>query len=163
MSKTEKIARIVGKTNYHDLKQGFAPGTFIGDTDADIKFALGVAQSREGDVAVMALETRYARTLRHECALRRAWNRRCKEGGRLPHKQAVVVSRIGSALAIRQLAGAPLSQREVEEWAWLCCVSPDRMNEAMRDCEDWLLTVSGNAKDAFLDAIESGHNLRRSA
>lgn len=158
--KTEHIARMIGKTTFHDLKEGFAPGTFIGDSDADIKHALGLAQDNMGEAAVQALMTRFASTLAYERPLRRAWAKERREGafasganrGR-DGRQAAIIDRVASALAIRELAGAALSKTEIEEWAWLLFTSQPTMTQAVRDCREWLDDMVRDAKDAFLGAL----------
>lgn len=155
--KTEKIARMVGKTTYHDLKQGFASGTFVGDSDADIKHALGMVRTRLGELHVMVLETKYASTIMHERAIRRAWDRYCrdetiKNGGKRV-KESFSTQRVGAALAIRALAGAPVVKADREEWAWLLCVSQSAMSVAIHDCAAWLDDICHAATRTFLEVL----------
>lgn len=149
MSRTEKIAHMMGKTTYKDFRQGFASGTFVGDSDADIKHALGIAQAQAGALAVQVLETRYASTLAHERAIRRAWEQHRKDGA-----TATPVRRMAGCLAIRQLAGAPaLSAREADEYAWMSGCASQTLEAEMQVCSDWLAGLCGDAKGVFLDAL----------
>jgi hypothetical protein len=156
-AKLEKIARMEGKTTYKDFRQGFASRSLAGDSDADIKMALGMAQRQVGALAVQVLETRYASTLKHERALRRAWDRKVREDAaaaktkRGSHDAAV--QRMGAALAIRRLAGAHMIQHEVAEYAWMLCVRRETLDEAMRAAGAWLDGLCSEAEQAFIKAL----------
>jgi hypothetical protein len=147
--KIERIARTVGTTTFRDLKEGFGGGLSTHDSDADIKAALGMAQSRVGELAVMVLESRYASTLRYEWVIRRAYERECARVG--PHARAK--RRIATALAIRQFVGAKLAPRDIEGWAWLMCGHRNDLKRDMAACTLWLNAKCDDAKDVFLDAM----------
>jgi len=153
-TKLEKVARMGGKTTYKDFREGFAACSLMGDSDADIKAALGIAQRHVGAMAVQALETRYASMLHHERGLRRAWDRQlrdAKSGKRSSHDAAV--QRMSAALAIRRFAGARMIQHEVAEYAWMSCARREVIEQYMRDCGAWLDSLCGEAERAFLEAL----------
>lgn len=156
-TKLEKVARMGGKTTYKDFREGFAACSLMGDSDADIKAALGMAQRRAGGLAVQVLETRYASTLMHERALRRAWDRVRKDAartsGKTRDKCTVTTDRLGAALAIRYVAGAKISKPDVEEWSWLLCVSHGTLAAAIHQCTSWLDELCSDAERAFIDAM----------
>lgn len=157
--KAEKIARMVGKQT-RDFRDGFATvAPLAHDSDADIKAALGMAQRRVGPLAVQVLELHYASSLQHEHAIRRAWDRylhnNAKEQGMKREHGRIVVSRIAAALTIRSFAGAKLSDRDIEEWAWIVRASQQVMDEAIAACETWLRDMCSHAEQKFLEAIGS--------
>lgn len=164
-AKLEKVARMMGKTTYKDFRQGFSTRSLAQDSDADIKAALGMAQRAIGDrgaLAVQVLETRCASTLVHERALRRAWDRHCKQAAEALGRQRgrneqheIAIERLGAALAIRYLAGAKTAKPDIDEWAWVLRTSQYNVDKAVRDCGAWLDELCWEAEREFLRAIES--------
>lgn len=158
-AKLEKIARMEGKTTYKDFRQGFASRSLAGDSDADIKMALGMAQRQVGALAVQALETQCASTLRHERALRRAWDRKAREDAKNAKIRVsshdVAVQRLGAALAIRQHAGARMIQHEIAEYAWMLCVRRETLDNAVRAAGAWLDGLTSEASEDFLAALDN--------
>jgi len=156
--KTEKIARMVGKTTYKDFRDGFSGATLHDDSDADIKMALGMAQRQAGVLAVQVLETRYASTLMHERVIRRARDRHLNDSAkRLGVKRdqpTTAKQRLACALAIRKLAGARVIGLEVTEYAWMLCSRREDLDDHMRSAEAWLNDLCTTATDAFLTALE---------
>jgi len=156
--KTEKIARMVGKTTYKDFRDGFSGATLHDDSDADIKMALGMAQRQAGVLAVQVLETRYASTLMHERVIRRARDRHLNDSAkRLGVKRdqhTTAKQRLACALAIRKLAGARVIGLEVTEYAWMLCSRREDLDDHMRSAETWLNDLCTTATDAFLTALE---------
>lgn len=154
---TEKIARMGGKTTYKDFREGFASGTLQGDTDADIKGALGIAQSKTSPLAVQVLETRYASTMRYERVIRRAWDRHLNDiAKRLELKRdqhTIAKQRLAAALSIRQLAGAKMIQLEVAEYAWMVNARRADIDDHMRACTAWFEDLRSGAERAFLEAM----------
>lgn len=150
-AKAEKVARMFGKTAYKDFRQGFAQRMVMdADTDADIKAALGMAQKAHGVVAVMALETHYAGTLVHEQLLRRAWDDRC---GKPDDPSTYAVRRLGCSIAIREHAGAPMSRREVSEWAWILHTRYETVTAMVRQPLCWLEDITSKAAGVFVAAL----------
>lgn len=156
--KTEKIARMVGKTTYKDFRDGFSGATLQDDSDAEIKMALGMAQRQAGVLAVQVLETRYASTLMHERVIRRARDRHLNDSAkRLGVKRdqhTTAKQRLACALAIRKLAGARVMGLEVTEYAWMLCSRREDLDDHMRSAETWLNDLCTTASDAFLTALE---------
>lgn len=162
--KTEKIARVVGRSTFRDFREGFG-GIATSDPDADIKMALGMARSREGELAVMVLELRYARMLEHERVIRKAWD--SEQAGQLAgsrEKYTIAVQRMAAALAIRRFAGARMIQHEIDQYAWMVCCRRRAIEDFMRECETWLDDRCKDAADAFMEAmtgIRRGRKARR--
>lgn len=161
-AKLEKIARMEGKTTYKDFRQGFASASLAGDSDADIKMALGMAQRQVGALAVQVLETRYASTLKHERALRRAWDRHCKDMAKIgggtrgrAERHSIAMERLAAALAIRHLAGAKVAKPDVEEWAWVICAGQDSLASLVRTCGAWLDDLCSGAERVFLESLDA--------
>jgi hypothetical protein len=147
----EKVARMFGKTTYKDFRQGFAQVSRLdADSDSDLKSALGIAQTRVGEVAIMALETHYASTLEYQRELRRAWDVHC---GPPDSDVQYPVRRLGVSLAIIEHAGRVTSQREVKEWAWMLRTRSETIDEAIRAAMIWLEGITSSATRAFLDAL----------
>jgi hypothetical protein len=152
MTSKTSIARIAGKTTFRDYREGFG-GITTTDTDADIKAALGVARSREGDLAVRVLELRYVHVLDNERVIRRAWDE--EQANRTPARDshAIAVQRMASALAIRRFAGARMIQHEIDQYAWMVRCRRRVIEDLMRECETWLDGLCKDAGDAFMEAI----------
>jgi hypothetical protein len=158
--KTERIARMVGKTTFRDFREGFAQ-SLAKDSDMDIKMALGMAQSNVGPLAVKIMETRYASTLLHEDELRRAYDRELASQTRGRAAHVVAVQRISAALAIREFAGARNARSEVPRYAWLVRVRRETIDLIMDDCFSWLLEQCIPAVDAFNVAMGVVREKRR--
>lgn len=164
---SEKIARMVGKTTYKDFREGFAGVSFLGDSDADIKHALGVAQRNAGPLAVQVLELHYAMALRHEMAIRKAWDRHlddlAKRSDSTRSQHIVAKQRMAAALAVRQFAGAKMIQLEVAKFAWTVNARRCDIDEQMRSCTAWLEALRGEAEREFLEAMSIIKPGRRAA
>ena len=147
----EKIARMHGKTTYKDFRQGFAKVVPIdADSDSSLKAALSYAQTATSELAVMALQTRYASTLEYQRELRRAWDAHC---GQAKDPQYYPVRRLGCSLAIIEHAGRVASQREVKEWAWMLRTRSETIDDAIRQAIIWLDELTNSAERAFLAAL----------
>lgn len=155
MSKTEKIARIVGRASkFRDFREGFAT-LLVQDSDVDIKIALGIAQSKAGELAVNMMETRYASTLMHEDRLRRAYDLELKGRATAPRTAHVTaIQRMGAALAIREFAGARNVRTELPQYAWLLKTHRETLTVIMDDCMGWLLHGCINGVHAFNVALD---------
>lgn len=158
--KTERIARMAGKTTFRDFREGFGGGLSTHDSDADIKAALGMARSKVGALPVQILETRYASSLQYERDLRWALDRMLKdEGSRDSH--GIAVQRMSAALAIRKFAGARMIQNEVAAYAWLVHCHRLVIEAYMHRCNDWMNDHCEKAKKAFLKAMADIHEEER--
>jgi hypothetical protein len=147
----EKIARMHGKTTYKDFRQGFAQVSRLdADSDSDIKAALGIAQHRAGNLAVMALETHYASSLEYQRELRRGWDVHC---GPPDDAFSYPVRRLGCSLAIIEHAGRVATQREVKEWAWMLHTRTETIDGYIRAACIWLDELTGTAARVFLAAL----------
>lgn len=147
MSKLEKVARIMGRTVFRDLREGFGGSLTGRDTDEDVKFALGVARTNAGALSVWVFETKYASTIIHEGSIARAYDQ--NEAVALPPH----FRRISATLAVRCYAGLRMQRPDFERWAWLLHVRRRTVEEAVDDCTSWLDNLCGDAAKEFLIAI----------
>jgi hypothetical protein len=153
---TQRIACIVGKSTYRDLRDGFTAASLTHDSDADIKAALGIAQHRVGAVAVCALETRYARTLMHERRLLGTWDRLRRGDGKEDVREhaIIILDRHAASLAIRHMAHAgdqPVA--DLPHYAWLLRVRRERLRDCIDECRLWLDDECACGVHAFLVAL----------
>jgi hypothetical protein len=127
----ERVARMAGSTTYRDFGEamGASSGT---DPDDLLKGALGFVAAHGGDLAAYALETYYTGSLCHEKRLRALWDKQAD------NKDAVALSRISCALAIRQFAGGRMSQTDVSDWAWLVHTRRDTLEKQVAEVLAWL-------------------------
>ncbi len=158
---TQRIARMVGKSTYRDLRDGFTPGSLRGDSDADIKLALGMAQSIAGVLPVYALETRYASTLMHERALLTAWDKRHREAFPKRAAHVVAIQRVGASLAVRVFARGNGVAGAVAHYAWLVHTRRENLQDPIDACLAWLQDQSRDGVNAFLEAIDGVRFRRR--
>jgi len=150
VSKLEKVAHIVGKSVFRDLREGFGGGLSGKDTDEDVKFALGVAKNRAGELAVLVFETKYASTLMHEGLIARAYDE--QEAANVPPH----IRRIAATLAVRCYAGLRMQRPDFERWAWLLCARRSSVEAVVNACTGWLDSRCGDATREFLKALGEG-------
>jgi len=139
---TERVAAMLGKTTFRDVRNvrgGLAAHRLV---DSDIAAALGIVQTRRGDIVVKAMETYYASTLVHEPELCREWDRRAQK----PDYQSAVIDRTGAMLALRRFAGATYRQAELANYAWMIKARRAVLDEAIQRAHEWLqaLLIQGN-------------------
>lgn len=158
-TKTERISLIAGKTSYKGFREGFGC-SLSGDSDADIKMALGYAQKKSSAAAVKALETKYASIMLHEDFLCRAfmahmaevvWTGARKDEGRDMHVQAK--HRFACALAVRQFAGSRYIKSELPRYAWLLACRREYLEGILDYASRWLEDLATPAEDAFIKAL----------
>jgi hypothetical protein len=153
--RAQRIAIMMGRTAYRDLRQGFGGGLAY-DSDADIKCAWGEMAHRCGPVCEQAFITKYASSLRNEPALRRAWWTHAKGAfASRGDRGAVHIYRIAGSLAVRQLAGLKIGSEMLREWAWLAHTSQPYFAEIVGAATYWLEDRASVAKRAFEDALPS--------
>lgn len=156
MSKqAQRIAIMMGRTAYRDLREGFGGGLAY-DSDADIKCAWGEMAHRCGQVCEQAFITKYTSSLRDEPALRRAWWAHAKQAfASRGDRGAVHVYRIAGSLAIRQLAGLKMGSEMLREWAWLAHTSQPYFEAIVEAATRWMEDKAYAARKAFEDALPS--------
>lgn len=160
MASTEQLARLFGKTTFTALRAGFGHG-LDADPDADIKGALGIVRTRCGELAARCMETHYASTLAFEAGLRRAWwEHRRVTAAKFANRPPIHVARIGGALAIRALAGIPITQEMRKEWAWLAHTSQATFDDEFFAALNWCEDESLKGARVFLDAMQDVHDRR---
>ena len=159
-AKVERIARIAGRTAYKSFREGFG-GSLSHDTDLDIKVALGMTQRRTSQLAVRALETKYASTHLHEQQLRREFMAYLldkvlygayKAAARNKHQMAIY--RFGCSLAILEFAGHRYVQNQLAQYAWMLMCRRQSLEEAMELTHRWLNDLANQAEEEFYKAIK---------
>jgi hypothetical protein len=138
----ERIAEMMGKTAYRDIRDGVAEG--FRPSFPDVAANLGAIQRERGETAVQALETYYGSTLMHEHSLRHAWDAHCRRTEPDIDYETSVLARMGCALAIRQLAGLEYGSSELREYAWIIRVRQETLKVSVLLAEDWLDELWGN-------------------
>lgn len=144
----EKIARMVGRGSFHDLRQGFGTSLSPTDTDADVKFALGYAQSECGWLPCVVLLAKYASSVADAEEIARCYIRDTKTA-----THGAPVHRLAALLAVRQLAGQRLSESVYKRWGWVLGCNYQVVQESVRAAAQWLDDQWPAAKDAFLIGI----------
>lgn len=132
----ERIAALMGKSAYRDLRDGFSAAGAPALTDQDVAAAIGAAAHLVGRAGVMALETYYGSTLLHQAALLRAWeDSQRKEGDT---REEIVLTRFGGALAIQQMAGSKVPSSAYSEYAYLIFSRREKLEARVRAAGAWL-------------------------
>jgi hypothetical protein len=142
----ERVAALMGGTAFRDSAGRSGMPKF---TDQDVAAALGMVQIQRGEIMIKALETYYASTLMHEIELRRAWDRRAE--GRA-HDE-IVLSRLASAIGIRQVAGAAFGRSEILDYAWMIHTRRERLEDAVRDVVQWMESMRQTATTDVLRSL----------
>lgn len=135
----ERIAALIGKSAYVDLRDGLGGTCPLRIRDQDIAAALGWVSKTVGKAAPMVLETHYGSTLIHEDALLRMWEDREHKPGQA--REVVVVTRFAGALAIRQVAGAKHGVTQYAQYAYLIMSRRETLQARVTDAMAWLEEV----------------------
>lgn len=133
----ERIAALMGRTAYRDIREGFGGTGRPELTDQDLAAALGIVSKERGRLACLVLETHYASTLRHAEALLRAWDEREHRPGR--PAADVVLTRFAGELAIREFASMRYGTPQLAHFAYLVFSRRERLQERMKDAQRWLV------------------------
>lgn len=134
----ERIASLIGRTAYVDLREGLGGTCPLRIRDQDIAAALGWVSQTHGRITAAALETYYGSTLLHYRTLMAAWESREGEGGRLDSRGQLALARMAGSLAIHQLAGAKHGTTEYAEYAYLIVSRRDTLQARVREASSWL-------------------------
>lgn len=132
----ERIAALMGRSCYVDLREGLGGTTGAKLTDQDIAAGLGMVASVHGKTAMQVLETYYASTLMHERALQAAWEERERKKG--DTREAIVLMRFAGALGIRQFAGVVIPSTQFGEYAYLIFSRRDTLQKRVGTVLSWL-------------------------
>lgn len=134
----ERIAALMGKSAYVDLRDGVGGTNPLKLTDQDLAAAIGYVSHLRGRLAALVLETYYGSTLIHEQAIQRAWEDRERKPG--DSREAIVLMRFGGMLAIHQLAGAKITTPMLAGYAFLIHSRRESLQDKMRAAYAWLDT-----------------------
>jgi len=140
----ERIAALMGKTAFRDIREGIGGTGAPSLTDQDVAAALGMVVERRGRVACLALETRYGSTLVHLESLLRAWDEREHVAGQTRETKAL--TRFGGELAIRELASIRYGTPQLAHYAYLICSRRESLQQRRDDALRWL---NGLVSDAL--------------
>lgn len=132
----ERIAGLDIKTAYRDVRDGIGGSGAASLTDQDIAAALGMVKTRAGKLPVLALETYFGSTLRHETALRAAWADKTEH--HTDPADARIRNRFSCAIAVRQFAGVLHAESEIMEYAHLMCSRPIDFTRRVNEVLSWL-------------------------
>lgn len=132
----ERIAALMGKSAYLDLREGLGGTNSLKLTDQDIAAGLGMVANSHGKVSMMVLETFYGSTLLHQYSLQRTWEDRERKPG--DTRERIVLTRFGGALAIRRFAGATFGTSQYAEYAYLIYSRRELLNNRVNDAVGWL-------------------------
>lgn len=144
----EKISHMIGRGAFHDLREGFGNTLSPSDTDEDVKFALGYAQSQCGWLPCVVLLARYASSIADAEEIARCYIRETRIT-----THGAPVHRLSALLAVRQLAGQPLSVSTYKRWGWILGCNYQVVQESVREATRWLDDQWPKARDAFLVGI----------
>ena len=131
----ERIASLFGQTSYKELRQGTGgvPSLCV----LDVAGAVGIVGTRQGKVAVMALETAYGSTDVHAEKLMRAWEDHERDAGRA---QNLRLTRWGGYLAARELAGIRVSRTLLATFSYLNDTGRrENLDDAISAALRWLM------------------------
>ena len=132
----ERIASLMGRSAYRDLRDGFSGGGKVSISDQDLAAALGGAGDSVGRVALLALETYFGSTLIHQQALLRAWEDRERREG--DTRERNVLTRFAGALAVQQAAGGKVASAAYAEYAYLLFSRRELLEKRVREAGAWL-------------------------
>lgn len=138
----ERIAALMGKTSYCDIREGFG-GSARGLSDQDVAAALGLVVKAQGSLAVKVLETHYGSTLIHLEALLRAWDEHEHVKGAT--REHVALTRFGGELAIRELASIRYGTPQLAHYAYLLQSRRESLQQRRDDAGRWLHNLRDNA------------------
>lgn len=139
----ERIAALMGKTAFRDIREGFGGTGAPSLTDQDVAAALGMVVERRGRMAVLALETQYGSTLVHLEPLLRAWDEHEHVAGQT--REAKALTRFGGELAIRELASVRYGTPQLAHYAYLICSRRENLQQRRDDALRWLNGLVGDA------------------
>lgn len=153
----ERIAAMLGRTAYADLREGTGGTSPARIRDQDIAAALGLVSRTVGRLAPLVLETYYASTLMHQHALTRAWEERelVWAGG---IRERVVVNRFAGALAVRELAGVKHCTTEYSEYAYLIFSRREALQDRVKAASSWLDGLRSTGLAALRQSLQETWN-----
>jgi hypothetical protein len=132
----ERIAALMGKTAYCDLRDGVGGTSPLQMRDSDIAAALGMVSSTKGPLPAMVLETHYGSTLVHKAKIARVWEDEERVPGE-PREQTCL-TRFGAELAIREFAGIRYGTPQLAEYAHLIVSRRESLHARVKACGQWL-------------------------
>lgn len=150
----ERVAGMLTKSAYRDIRDGFGGSTPADLTDQHIAAAVGMVNTKLGKIAGMVLETHFGSTLMHLDPLLRAWE---ESQPRSKVREQVVLTRFGGELAIRELATTRYGAPALARYAYLICSRRERLQQRVDDANRWLNDLCGNALYEFKRCIRDAY------
>ena len=139
----ERIAALMGKTAYRDIRDGFGGGDPRKLGDKAVAAALGFVSREQGRIAPMVLETYYGSTIMHLDVIHRAWESK-EAPGPMPH-EITVRMRMACEIAVRELSGLEFTRSHFEHLAYLGEVSRIALERRTNDAAAWLEGIKSAA------------------
>lgn len=139
----ERIAALMGKSSFIDLRDGIGGTNPLRLTDQDIAAALGAISRDDGPIFAYVLETYYGSTVCHLPALLRAWDEREWREARPRHD--ICVTRFSGELAIREIAGHRYTMSDMTHYAHLLVCRRQRLQDRKADAWAWLDGIRSEA------------------
>lgn len=135
----ERIASLMGKSAYVDIRDGVGGTNPLRLRDQDIAAGLGAVSRLHGPIAAMVLETHYGSTLMHTEAIIRHWDKAQRKDWYT--KTDVALTRFGCELAIRELVGHKFGTPELAHYAYLLFSRREHLQNRKADALHWLEEV----------------------
>lgn len=132
----ERIAALIGKSAYVDIRDGLGGTCPLRIRDQDIAAALGWVSQKVGKLGPMVLETYYGSSLLHMKPLQTAWEDRERVRGE--SIQALSLTRWAGVLSVRRLAGASYNTSDLADYAHLAVIRRETLQFRVRDASSWL-------------------------
>ena len=133
----ERIAGLDIKSSYRDVRDGIGGGRSVMSlSDQDLAAALGFVRLGVGNLPVLALETYYGSSLRHEQALRTKWLDHRENFG--DAKEERIRVRLVTSIAIRQFAGIVHPTSFLAEYGFFLLLKPNELQNRMNEVLAWL-------------------------
>lgn len=132
----ERVAAMMGRSGYRDLRDGPARGGMAPISDQDIAAAIGSASRVLGRASTLALETYYGPTLVHQTVLLRAWEEAERKKG--DTREQIVLTRFAGALAIQEMADSRVPNSAYTEYAYLIFSQRGKLELRVREARAWL-------------------------
>lgn len=149
----ERIASLLGKSAYVDIRDGLGGTCPLRIRDQDIAAALGWVAQRVGVVGPKVLETHYASTLLHKDALRREWE--SVERGRMGPltDRQIVLLRFAGEMAVRQMASTRYTTSHFADIAYLIHCRRDDLQTRTAQAAAWLEGIRATALSVLCESL----------
>lgn len=157
----ERIAALLGRTAYCDLRDGVGGTSPMRIRDSDVAAALGMVSVQKGPIAAWVLETHYGATLMHKPRIRQAWEEHEIVPGE--PRERTCLTRFGGELAIRELAGIKYGTPQLAEYAYLIVSRRETLHDRVRAAAAWLEGIRTEALGDLRRVMREEHDRKDAA